>query len=147
MLELSKHPRATTVAIANEVGIARNTAQARLGQLERNGSLTAFERRINPESLGYPLTAFITAQVVQRQLDDVAQALAAIPEVLEVHGLSGSVDLLIHVVAADAGDLYRIAGRVLAIPGVERSTTALVMRELVGYRITPLLSKVVSDSV
>src|SRR5690606_12010827 len=44
MLELSKHPRATTVAIANEVGIARNPAQARLGQLERNGSLTAFER-------------------------------------------------------------------------------------------------------
>jgi DNA-binding Lrp family transcriptional regulator len=53
--------------------------------------------------------------------------------------LSGQTDLLVHAVAADADDLYRIAGQILAIPGVERTDTALVMRELVSYRITPLL--------
>jgi DNA-binding Lrp family transcriptional regulator len=47
----------------------------------------------------------------------------------------------VHVVAADTDDLYRIAGQVLAIPGVERTNTALVMRELVGYRLTPLLRR------
>jgi DNA-binding Lrp family transcriptional regulator len=46
---------------------------------------------------------------------------------------------MVHVVAADADDLYRIAGQILAIPGVERTNTALVMRELADYRITPLL--------
>ena len=101
----------------------------------------AFERRISPRSLGYPLKAFITAQVTQRRLDDVATAMAAIPEILEVDGVSGSTDLLIQVVAAHADDLYRIAGQILAIPGVERTSTALVMRQLVGYRITPLLQR------
>ena len=48
---------------------------------------------------------------------------------------------LVHTVAADADDLYRIAGQILAIPGVERTNTALVMRELVSYRITPLLQR------
>jgi DNA-binding Lrp family transcriptional regulator len=89
------------------------------------------------------LTAFVTAQVTQRALDEVAAALAAIPEVLQVHGMSGQTDLLIHVIAANADDLYRVAGQILAIPGMERTNTALVMRNLVGYRITPLLHRAV----
>ncbi|MDQ0380497.1 Lrp/AsnC family transcriptional regulator [Amycolatopsis thermophila] len=139
LLELARHPRATTLAIADRVGISRNTAQSRLGRLERSGALESFEHRISPAALGYPLTAFITAQVTQRLLDEVAAALADVPEVLQVQGISGPVDLMIQVVARDADDLYRIAGRVLAIPGVERTNTALVMRQLVGYRLTPLL--------
>lgn len=142
LLELTEHPRATTIGLAGQVGISRNTAQARLARLEQNGALDSFQRRITPEALGYPLTAFITTQVTQRKLDDVAAALAAVPEVLQVHGISGPIDLLVHVVAADAEDLYRIAGQILAIPGVERTSTALVMRQLVDYRITPLLRRV-----
>ncbi|OLT38327.1 AsnC family transcriptional regulator [Actinomadura sp. CNU-125] len=141
LLELAAHPRAATVAVADRVGIARNTAQARLARLERNGAVGPFERRVSPRALGYPLKAFVTAQVTQRKLDDVAAALAAVPEILEVDGVSGSTDLLIQVVAANADDLYRIAGQILAVPGVERTNTALVMRQLVDYRITPLLHR------
>ena len=93
-----------------------------------------------------PLTAFVTAQVIQRELDDVAAALAAIPEVLQVQGMTGPTDLLIHVVAADADDLYRTAGQILAIPGVERTSTALVMRDLVSYRIAPLLRRLAAGA-
>lgn len=88
-----------------------------------------------------PLTAYVTTQVTQRALDSVAEALADIPEVLQVQGISGRTDLFVHVVATDADDLYRIAGRILAVPGVERTETALVMRGLVDYRITPLLRR------
>ncbi|MGW9027280.1 Lrp/AsnC family transcriptional regulator [Streptomyces sp. NPDC055722] len=98
--------------------------------------LGSLECQIPPAMLGFPLTAHITIRVTQRQLDQVAAVLASIPEVLQVHGISGEIELLAHV-AADADDLYRIAGRVLAIRGVERTNTALVMRELVNYRITP----------
>jgi len=141
LLELAKHPRATTVALADEVGIARNTAHARLARLEDSGAVGAFERRVSPEALGYAMTAYITAQVTQRRLDTIAAALEAVPEVLQVHGISGQIDLLIHVVATDADDLYRIAGQILAIPGIERTTTALAMRNLVDYRIAPLLRR------
>lgn len=141
LLALAEHPRATTIAIAEAVGISRNTAHARIASLEERGVLGSFERRVDPAAAGYPLTAFITTRVVQRLLDEVAAHLAGIPEVLQVHGLSGAADLLVHVVATDADDLYRIAGKVLAIPGVERTDTALVMRELVGYRIAPLLER------
>lgn len=109
--------------------------------MEENDVLESFERCIDPATIGFPLRAFLFATVTQRELAAIASDLAAIPQVLEVHGLSGTVDLLIHVVAEDADDLYRIAGQILAIPGVERTNTTLVMRELVTYRIAPVLER------
>jgi DNA-binding Lrp family transcriptional regulator len=141
LLALSEQPRATAVGLAERVGLSRNTVQSRLNRLEEGGAVAGFERRVEPAALGYPLTAFVTTRVTQRRLDEVATALADIPEVLQVHGISGQTDLLVHVVAADADDLYRIAGQILAVPAVERTETALVMRELVGYRIAPLLRR------
>ena len=141
LLALAGQPRATAIALTGQTGLSRNTVQARLARLEDQGVLDSFERQIPPAILGYPLAAYITTQVTQRRLDEVAAALASIPEVLQVDGISGETDLLVHVAAADADDLYRIAGLVLAIPGVERTNTALVMRELVNYRITPLLQR------
>ena len=141
LLALVAQPRASAVTLTGQTGLSRNTVQARLAKLEEHGVLDSLERQVPPAAVGYPLTAYITTQVTQRRLDDVAAALADIPEVLQVDGISGEIDLLVHAVAADADDLYRIAGQILAIPGVERTNTALVMRELVSYRITPLLRR------
>lgn len=138
---LAAHPRATTVALAQSSGLSRNTVQARLATLDRTGAVASFERCIDPAALGYPLTAFVTTRVAQRGLDEVAKSLAAIPEVLQVQGLTGDNDLLVLVVATDAEDLYRVAGLILGIRGVERTSTALVMRRLVDYRIAPLLHR------
>jgi hypothetical protein len=52
------------------------------------------------------------------------------------------MDLLVQVVARDADDLYRVAGALLAIDGVERTSTSLVMRRLVEHRVDPLLRKI-----
>ncbi|MFE9324270.1 Lrp/AsnC family transcriptional regulator [Nocardia sp. NPDC052278] len=144
LLALADAPRATVLALAAETGLSRNTVQARLSKLDAAGSLHSFERRINPLALGYPLQAFVLTNVTQRKLAAVAAALADIPEVLEVHGLSGVADLLIHVAARDADDLYRVAGQILDIKGVKRTSTALVMRELVDYRINPLVAALAS---
>ena len=146
LLALATDPRATVVALAEQLGLSRNTVQARVTRMEQGDVLGSFERRIAPRFLGHPLTAFVTAQVNQHRLAEVTQALAEVAEVVEVFGLSGETDLLVRVVAADAEDLYRIAGQILAVPGVERTTTALVMRELLPYRITPLLRRQVDTS-
>ena len=138
---LVREPRATTVALAEATGLARNTVHSRLARFDTDGALQSFERRIDPAALGYPLTAFIMVTVTQRRLRAIGDALAGIPEVLEVHGLSGVTDLLVQIVARDADDLYRLAGQILDIDGVEKTTTGLVMRRLVDYRIGPLLDR------
>lgn len=142
LLALAENPRGTALALAERAGLSRNTAQARLARLEESGVLGSLERRIDPAALGYPLTAYLSVTVEQRKLDPVGDALAEVPEVVEVLGLSGEDDLLVQTVARDADDLYRIAGLILAIDGVERTTTSLVMRRMVGHRVTALVERI-----
>lgn len=138
---LAAAPRATVQALATATGAARNTVQARLARFEDENVLRSFERRIDPASLGYSLTAFVSITVAQQRLDEVGEALARIPEVLEVFGLSGETDLLAQVAARDADDLYRVAGQILATAGIERTETALAMRHMVPFRLAPLLDR------
>src|SRR3954451_16928746 len=145
LLALSEDPRASVMALSQKLGLARNTVQARLSRLESNGALAPFERRVRPEALGYRLRPYVTVQVVQRSLAEVSDALAHIPEVLEVIGLSGVVDLLVQVAAKDADDLWRITEQVLAIPGVQRTDTALGLRRFVDHRMTPLLERATGE--
>lgn len=138
---LAADHRATVVALAERLGLSRNTVQARLARLEASGAFASFERAIDPAPLGYPLEAFVSVHVRQKQLGEVVARVAEIPEVLQAHGLSGSVDLLVRVVCRDAHDLFRIDGEILAIDGVERTETSLSMGELIPYRLGPLLDR------
>ncbi|MEO8094097.1 MAG: Lrp/AsnC family transcriptional regulator [Pseudolysinimonas sp.] len=138
---LSDDPRGSYVALAEKLGLSRNTVQAHMTQLEASGAFLPFDRRINPEPLGFPLSAFITVTVRQKELATIVERIAEIPEVLQALGMSGSADLMVQVVSTDAHDLFRIDGEILAIEGVERTQTSLSMGELIPYRITPLLRR------
>ena len=138
---LAQDPRRTVVALAQKLGLSRNTVQARMAQLEKKHAFLSFERRINPAALGYPLMAFISVHVQQQKLAGLAGELAGIPEILEGYGLTGSADLLLRVVALDAEDLFRINGKILGCNGVDRTDTALAMGELIPFRVQPLLDR------
>jgi DNA-binding Lrp family transcriptional regulator len=141
LLALSEEPRSTVVALAERLGLSRNTVQARMARLETNGVFLGFDRRINPASAGYPLMAFITVHVQQQKLAAIVDQLAEIPEIIQAHGLSGPSDLLVRTVCTDAEDLFRINGKILACDGVERTETALEMGELIPYRMRQLLEQ------
>ncbi|QII00484.1 Lrp/AsnC family transcriptional regulator [Rhodococcoides fascians A21d2] len=145
LLALCSKPRATGVELATTLGLSRNTVQARLGRWDDKGSLTPIDHRIPPKSLGRPLQAFVTARVNQHMLAAVTEHLRTIPEVLEVFGLSGAADMHIRIAAVDADDLYRIAGLILEIPGVERTNMSIAMSELIQYRTKPLLEQLAED--
>jgi DNA-binding Lrp family transcriptional regulator len=103
LLELARHPRATAIAIADQVGIARNTAHTRLARLEQSGTLRSSERRVDPDALDYPLTAFVTARLTQRRLDEVAHALETVPGILNKR-LRAAASLIHRIIRLLAGD-------------------------------------------
>lgn len=136
---LADDPRATVVALAERLGLSRNTVQARMVRLERAGVFLSYERSMSAATLGFPLQAFIAVQLRQNELPHVQEEIARIPEVVMAYGLAGPVDVQIFVACRDAGHLFDVDARVLAIDGVERTETSLVMREVVPYRIRPLM--------
>lgn len=136
---LTEDHRATVVALADRLGMSRNTVQARLAKLERSGVFLSYERAIAPRELGFPIEAMIAVTVQQADLPRISDELSRIPEVVQVHGLSGPVDLLVRTAARDTRHLFDVDARILAIEGVERTETSLVMGEVIGYRVTPLM--------
>ncbi|MEX8031468.1 Lrp/AsnC family transcriptional regulator [Microbacterium sp. 20-116] len=136
---LSADPRATVVALAEKLGLSRNTVQARMSRLERGGVFLSYERTLSAEALGFPIEAFLQVTVRQAELPVIRAELAKVPEVLQAHGLSGQVDLLVRVACRDTQHLFDTDARILAIEGVERTETSLVMGEVIGYRVGPLM--------
>jgi DNA-binding Lrp family transcriptional regulator len=141
LIALTEDPRSTIVALAEKLGLSRNTVQARMSALDASSVLHSFDRRINPVALGYPLTAFISVHLEQHKLGAIVGKLSEIPEIVQAHGLSGTSDLLIRVVCTDADDLFRITGLILECDGVERAETSLAMGELIPFRARPLLER------
>lgn len=136
---LSADPRATVVALAERLGLSRNTVQARMAKLEKADVFLSYERAISSASLGFPIEAFISVMVRQAKLPTIAVELARVPEVVQAHGLSGQVDLLVRVACRDTQHLFDTDARILAIEGIERTETSLVMGEVIAHRVTPLL--------
>ncbi|WP_449280495.1 Lrp/AsnC family transcriptional regulator [Leucobacter sp.] len=138
---LAKDPRATVVALADQLNVSRNTVQARMAKLESSGAVLGYERAFSPAPWGYPLQAFLSIGVRQVRLPQIVEMLGEIPEVLQVHGLSGRVDLMALVACRDTAHLFDLDASILAIDGVERTETAFVMRELVPYRVLGLVER------
>lgn len=143
---LSADPRATVVALAERLGLSRNTVQARMARLERSGVFLSYERAISSSSLGYPIEAFISVIVRQAELPRITADLSRVPEIVQAHGLSGQVDLLVRVACRDTQHLFDTDARILAIEGVERTETSLVMGEVIPHRVMPLMELARRDS-
>jgi DNA-binding Lrp family transcriptional regulator len=139
LLALDADPRATTVALADRLGLARNTVQARLKRLEEDGQLREFNRRVDPAALGRPLMALITLSISQRVGRPTSEAILRIPEVVELLVTTGEGDLLARVVARDTEDLHRITNLLLEAPGVVRSNTTIVLQQVQPFSVRSLL--------
>ncbi|MBA8816204.1 DNA-binding Lrp family transcriptional regulator [Microbacterium halimionae] len=142
---LSCDPRATVVALSDRLGMSRNTVQARMARLDKAGVFLSYERSISSRALGFPIEAFINVILRQAALPSITAELARIPEVLQAHGLSGQVDLLVRVACRDTQHLFDTDARILSIEGVDRTETSLAMGEVIDYRLSPLIEMARAD--
>ncbi|MDV6011516.1 Lrp/AsnC family transcriptional regulator [Haloechinothrix sp. LS1_15] len=142
LLLLSDESRLGVLECARRLGVARGTVQARLDRLTERGVLRGFPPDVDPASLGYGLTAFAVLEIAQGQRQQVAEALAAIDEVCEVHATTGQGDLFVRMVARSNDDLQRVIDTVVDVPGVRRTSTSIALSTPVPSRIRPLLERI-----
>lgn len=140
---LAAEPRLGVLECSRRLGVARGTAQARLDRLSARGVITGFGPDVDPAALGYDVTAFVTLQI--RQISGhvpVADQLAGIPEVLEVHTITGGDDMHCRVVARSNADLQRVIDLIVDVRGVVRTSTVIALDTPVPYRVLPLVADV-----
>lgn len=140
-------PRVGVLEASRRLRIARGTVQARLDKLASRGVVTGWGPDLDAAALGYPVTAFVTLEIAQTGHDEIGARLAAIPEVIEVHTITGGGDLLARVVARSNADLQRVIDQVVATDGIGRTSTAIALATQVPHRVLPLLEAAAADPV
>jgi DNA-binding Lrp family transcriptional regulator len=145
LLLLTDVPRLGVLECARRLGVARGTVQARLDRLSARGILAGFPPALDLAAMGYGLTAFAVLEIAQGQRGGVAEALAAIDEVCEVHATTGQGDLFVRMVARSNDDLQRVIDDVVGVPGVRRTSTSIALSTPVPPRVRPLLERIAED--
>ncbi|MEW9529084.1 Lrp/AsnC family transcriptional regulator [Microbispora sp. NPDC049125] len=137
---LAAEPRIGVLECSRRLNVARGTVQARLDRMAERGVITGYGPDVDPAALGFDVTAFVTLQI--RQVGGhvpVADQLAHIPEVLEVHTITGGGDMLCRVVARSNADLQRVIDLIVDVQGVVRTSSVIALDTPVPYRTLPLV--------
>ncbi len=124
---LRENARASTAEIARRLGLSRTTVQNRIERLERQGVISGYTVRVNDEYERNQIHAHIMVTLHPKQMPAVVRALEAMPEVRELHSVSGEHDLIALAVAATIGDVDVLTDAIGAIEGVERTTTSVIL--------------------
>jgi DNA-binding Lrp family transcriptional regulator len=137
---LTEEPRIGVLESSRRLGVARGTVQARLDKLQERGVIRGFGPEVDPAALGYQVTAFVTLEIRQAGgHDPVAARLAAVPEVIEVHTITGGGDMLCRIVGRSNQDLQRVIDLIVDVEGVRRASTVIALATPVHQRTLPLV--------
>ena len=114
-------------AIARELNVSENTVRGRVRRMEDSDTMRVVAVT-DIEAAGFGMLLAIGVQVEGRSPEEVANDMAAIPEVFSVNVVVGAQDIEILVVARDQAALNAlIADQLGAVPGVRRLTPALAL--------------------
>lgn len=133
-------PHVGVLAASRQLGVARGTVTARLARLAASGVIASWSPHLDPAAMGYPVTAMVTLQI--RQVaghDAVVEHLGGIPQVLEVHTITGDGDLFVRVVARSNADLQDVLDEVTAHEHVVRASTNIALATRIAHRTLPLV--------
>ena len=113
---LQANGRLSNVELADLVGLSPSPCLRRVRRLEAQGVIRAYRTIVDRHAVGLELTVFVELKVDRhsRQNADALQAhLAAIPEIVSCHMVSGTADFLIEVAVTDLAAYERLLSETL----------------------------------
>jgi Lrp/AsnC family transcriptional regulator for asnA, asnC and gidA len=117
--------RCSNREIARNLGVPEATVRYRVRRLTESG-LLRITALVEPERLGYTLTAVVSLQAEAERVPEIARTLAAFPEVMYLVITTGEFDIILTATFLDQDDLYAfLTDRLAKIQGVVRSNTAI----------------------
>lgn len=120
--------RMTTRQLAKESGVSELTARRKLRRLIEE-DVVRIVGTVDPFDVGYETPAIIGLRVEPSKVAEVAEAVAQLRNVVYVAATTGSIDLIVEVMARTNQDLADfLLSHLSGIPGVIASDTNLVIR-------------------
>jgi Lrp/AsnC family transcriptional regulator, leucine-responsive regulatory protein len=125
---LQREGRAKRNRIAEAVGLSVPAVSERMRKLEERGVLTGYYATVDAKRLGYDVTAFIRVSMAgSEHYPEFIQRVMALPEVLELHSVTGDGSHLLKVRVRSTSALEALLAKLQAIPGVRGTLTSIVL--------------------
>jgi DNA-binding Lrp family transcriptional regulator len=142
LAELQSDGRLTVTELAARVGLSVSPCHRRLRDLERLGTIRGYRAVVDPDAVGlsFEALAFVTMRQEDREtLLSFEAGVAAIPAVVQAQRLFGDPDYLLRILTKDLA-AYQVLedDHLAALPGVQRITSTLIMKQIVNDRPLPL---------
>lgn len=138
---MRENPRVGDLELSRITRVARATVQSRLAKMEAAGIIAGYGPDIDLVAAGHPVLAFVTLEIAQGSLDAVTEELESLPNVLDAYVTSGAADVVCKIAATSHEDLQTVLLHISQSGTVVRSTSVIVLSELVKPRVLPMLRK------
>ncbi len=125
---LQQKARIPNIEVSRQVGLAPSAVLERIRKMEKQGIIDGYEVRLNPQRFNRSQVAFVHIKTNPAMCDHVGNQLSLIPEVQEVHFVSGNDCYLIKVRSADTTTLgLLLQEKITTIDGVLSTSTETVL--------------------
>ena len=127
---LQQDARTSNADIARQVGLTPSATLERIRKLETNGYIQNYEARLDGDAMGLGLIAFIFVNVDEPVASwEAGELFAEIPQVLEVHHITGEDCYLLKVRVKDTNALgLLLKERLGAIKSVRSTRTVVALK-------------------
>jgi DNA-binding Lrp family transcriptional regulator len=129
--ELSRDGRVSNLELAERVGLSPSACLRRVQELERRGIIRGYRAVLDRTRLGLGFVAYATVGLnshTKASQEAFERAMAAAPEVVECHNVTGSVEYLLRIEVADLPAYKAFHTDVMGtLPQVNAITTLVVM--------------------
>ena len=129
--ELTRDGRISNIDLAARAGLSPSACLRRVQELERQGVIKGYRAVLDPMKTGRGFVAYLTVGLslhTKAAQEAFERAVSRAPEVREVHNVTGTVEYLLRVEAADLAAYKHFHTEVLGvIPQVSAITTFVVM--------------------
>ncbi|WP_422020499.1 Lrp/AsnC family transcriptional regulator [Roseibium sp.] len=139
---LQENSAATNAEIGETIGLSASQVSRRRQKLEDNGIIRRYRAALDPEALGFTVTAFVGVTLGAHSRENARKfrnMVTAMPEVQEAHTLTGDVDYMLKVVVRDLKALSRIVNdELLPQEAVQHVKSSIAMDTLKDDNLLPL---------
>lgn len=124
---LKANARESTASLARRLDLSRSAVQDRIARLERDGIIAGYTVRLGVETAQNRLQAIVRFTMDPKHTPAVVKELRKIPEAESCYLVSGAFDLIVMVAATTAARLHEVLQTFGNLPGVERTTSSIVL--------------------
>ena len=119
--------RASTTELAQILGVSRSTVQKRLERLESGGVISGYTVQLSSDYLDQEIKAHVMVTVNPHQTNAIITSMEKFDAVRAIYSVSGPYDLIVEVAAMSVNDLDGVIDSIIAIEGVERTVSSVIL--------------------